>query len=270
MTKTYRDLGSSVLQESQDRSNNNSFGDVTNEQPMKKPSRFRRMSMAVGLTKLSRSATVMSLSNSQRGTNKIQSLSSSSSFSSYNSAFKKNSTPGCCACCMCCVRTPTFDPFNPKKMTWDFLVAFLIFYSVIMIPYVIGFNIDPPETMVLFNWVVDFSFAVDMLFNFFTGFRVEGGSLIRDKYVIAIKYLRGWFVIDLFSTLPIDTIASAVLTSTNNDNGSSLDQQLRALKLIRGLRLLRLLKLARLFKLKKLGTTLTHVTFFGSSVLPIA
>ena len=36
--------------------------------------------------------------------------------------------------------------------------------------------------------------------NFFTGYHVEDGSLVDNKCLIAKKYLRGWFVIDLFST----------------------------------------------------------------------
>ena len=44
-----------------------------------------------------------------------------------------------------------------------FIKAALIFYSVLMIPYVIGFNVDPPAPMVTFNWIVDGTFALDMV-----------------------------------------------------------------------------------------------------------
>jgi hypothetical protein len=178
----------------------------------------------------------------------------------------------CCHCCHCCINTPTFDPTNVYKMAWDFFVAILIFYSVVMIPYMIGFNVNAPTTMVIINWIVDCTFAVDMCFNFFTGYRVDGDTLVTSKCAIAITYLKGWFVVDLFSTLPIDTIASNIINSTSGSDSSgdnSLDQQLRALKLIRGLRLLRLLKLARVLKLKRIQRTLDESDFFNPAMMKV-
>ena len=69
-------------------------------------------------------------------------------------------------------------------------------------------------------------------------------------------------------TVPIDYIAGLALTS-NGVSSSSLDESLRALKLIRGLRLLRLLKLARLFKLKKLGALLDDSDFYHPAMIKV-
>ena len=61
---------------------------------------------------------------------------------------------------------------------------------------------------------------------------------------IAQHYLKGWFIIDFSSTVPIDTIVKSIV----QDGGSGL----RILKTIRILRLIRLLKLVRLLKLSSL------------------
>ena len=280
LTKTYRDLGDLITEEKNAlRANEKPVANNHNDPLPPKPSAFRRMSTALGLSK-PRPTTVQLRRYSYNQVQKLnrdnpklnaweQPLNINNKRASPTSTTTLDHT--CCSCCSCCAHTPTFDPVTILKMCWDFFVASLIFYSVLMIPYTIGFNVDPPEAMLLFNWLVDCTFAVDMLFNFFTGFHVEGGSLVTNKCVIAIRYLKGWFVIDLFSTLPIDTIATAIMTASGKDgsSGGQLDQQLRALKLIRGLRLLRLLKLARLFKLKKLAALLDQSDFFHPAMIKV-
>jgi hypothetical protein len=63
--------------------------------------------------------------------------------------------------------------------------------------------------------------------------------------MIAINYLMTWFVIDFFSTLPVDKIATLFMP----EGGDSL----RAFKIIRSIRLVRLVKLVRLLKLSKVS-----------------
>ena len=276
LTKTYRDLGPKILA-TQAQQNSKQSQNAAVPPRSSRTSRFRKISTNI----LGR-----------RGSSKTEGLQRKRSFrdvehlnlahpESQPWEFDESKTQSKLdiqrqndACCLCCAsKTPTFDPHDPLKMCWDFFVAALIFYSVLMIPYVIGFNVEPPESMVVFNWIVDSTFAIDMFLNFFTGYHIEGGSLITNKCLIATKYLQGWFVIDLFSTVPIDAVASAAISAQQGNDGAStagsLDQQLRALKLIRGLRLLRLLKLARLFKLKKLAALLDDSDFFHPAMIKV-
>merc|ERR1719390_467370 len=66
-----------------------------------------------------------------------------------------------------------------------------------------------------------------------------------------MNYLKSWFVIDFFSTVPIDKI---VEMSTAGTGGTGSD--VRTLKMIRVLRLVRLLKLFRLMKMSKIITVI--------------
>lgn len=94
-----------------------------------------------------------------------------------------------------------------------------------------------------FDLFVDIMFIVDMCFNFFTGYSDGNGVYINTVSLIALKYLKTFFVIDFVSSVPIDRIAAAAL-------GGSGDR-LRSFKLIRILRLVRLLKLFRLLRLSR-------------------
>jgi CRP-like cAMP-binding protein len=130
---------------------------------------------------------------------------------------------------------------------WDLTLAMMIIFSVLVVPYRIGFDIEiptlsPPDCLDIF---IDISFCLDMAINFNTAFFDEREErIVEDRRRIALRYLKGWFVIDLLSTVPFDRIFALF------GGGAGL----RSLKLIRVLRLVRLLKLAKLFKLGKFAT----------------
>ena len=59
-----------------------------------------------------------------------------------------------------------------------------------------------------------------------------------------MRYLRGWFIIDFISVVPIDII---MLASTTGSEGISRLKTLRMFRLFRLLKLLRILRGARIF-----------------------
>ena len=130
---------------------------------------------------------------------------------------------------------------------WDLTLAMMIIFSVLVVPYRIGFDIEipalsPPDCFDIF---IDISFCLDMAINFNTAYVDEReGRIVEDRRRIALRYLKGWFAIDFLSTVPFDRIFALF------GGGAGL----RSLKLIRVLRLVRLLKLAKLFKLGKFAT----------------
>jgi CRP-like cAMP-binding protein/voltage-gated potassium channel Kch len=128
-----------------------------------------------------------------------------------------------------------FDPDTPGKMRWDAIIGILIVYSVIAVPYCIAFDISPPlDGLGAVDVFVDIMFLFDMLVNFRTCFFDEHLKLITDGNQVAWHYMKGTFVIDLLSTLPIDRIGGMFVSNPAT---------LRSIKLLRILRLARLAKL---------------------------
>ena len=68
-----------------------------------------------------------------------------------------------------------------------------------------------PSANALFavNQVVNLIFIVDIFLQFFLPIKTsvkEGGRTIRDHRIIAKAYLRGFFVIDFLSVIPLDIV----------------------------------------------------------------
>jgi len=143
-------------------------------------------------------------------------------------------------------------PQSTGKIAWDIFISLLIFYSIVIIPFRIGFEVRSVGLAYAFDWLVDANFFLDIILSFFTAVWVNEELEVRLVH-IAKHYLQTWFLIDLVSTLPLDQIVESVLPEGEEEaEGSS---SLRSIKLIKFFRLVRLIKLARIFKLKKLGSS---------------
>lgn len=147
---------------------------------------------------------------------------------------------------------PCFDyivrPNNRHKFRWDLFIGALIMYSVVAIPFRIGFDREASHGELLFDILVDVCFCIDMIVNFITAYRDADGQLVMNPAQIRRHYLKTWFCVDFFSTFPIDRFVEALM----QDSGTSTSTQTRAFKLIRIVRLARLLKLVRLLKMQRL------------------
>ncbi|KAL3668734.1 hypothetical protein V7S43_006029 [Phytophthora oleae] len=133
------------------------------------------------------------------------------------------------------------QPRATWKVRWDLWIGFIIAYSVVLIPYRIGFGIELSDWEQVMNYCFDSSFGVDVILNFFTGYYDED-VLVYEMRRIRHRYLRSWFLFDVASTVPLDQFLQVVTTASSS---------LLTLKLIRVFRLFRLLKLMRLLRLKR-------------------
>ena len=61
------------------------------------------------------------------------------------------------------------------------------------------------------NLLIDFLFLMDMIVVFRTSIIGDNGEIVTDQKTIAIKYLKGSFVIDFLSTIPLDSMAGIFL-----------------------------------------------------------
>lgn len=155
-------------------------------------------------------------------------------------------------------------------MNWDVICGIAILYSIVVVPYSIGFTSDstPSEPTSALNKLVDVVFFLDVCITFRTArFDPTANRLIIDKRLIAKQYLSFWFWIDIASTVPFDSIIEASMLK-NRTNST----QLRTIKLLRILRLSRLSKLHRLLKSQSLKDFLerSHIPLSIVSVFELA
>lgn len=139
-------------------------------------------------------------------------------------------------------------PQSKFKLFWAPLMMLLLFYTATIMPYsLVFFDYDDGDFTngwVLFQFLVDIIYWMDIVVNMFSAYLNEEGILIDDFKTIANGYLRGWFFIDIIACLPFQNITQAIVD--DETNGSS---RLQLMKLSRLPRIYRLVKLTKIIKI---------------------
>lgn len=81
------------------------------------------------------------------------------------------------------------------------MVAILGFIGIVL-PYQVCFLEEVELEFIILNVLIDLSFLIDIILTFFTAVKIPGGELITNRKIIAQRYLKGWFLFDLTTTLP--------------------------------------------------------------------
>ena len=145
---------------------------------------------------------------------------------------------------------------NTKKMYWDIYVGCILLFIVNIMPYHIAFNYESKMWCITYN-LIDFCFFIDLVLMFFTTLpATERTQQIDNRRKIIINYLTGWFIIDLSSILPFDSLLTSYRTKklilcNSSSNANVLLRAPKITKVLRGLRLLRLIKVFKILKNQK-------------------
>ena len=138
-------------------------------------------------------------------------------------------------------------PDSTFSVNWDMAQVVALIYVAIFVPFNTGFDVD--EELLTTAWFVDVSvdlyFIMDLVLNFRTAFYYENGVLESSPSKIVRHYLKGWFMLDFVSCLPVQYVQLMF----NSGGGDSEGPNTKTVKLIR---LVRLTKLLRLAKIKRL------------------
>lgn len=93
-------------------------------------------------------------------------------------------------------------PSNKLKQAWDIYVMALLVYTALIIPFRVCFNVEDKSAFgIFFDLWFDLSFTVDIVLNFFSAYYFKE-KLVVKKTHIAKRYLKGWFWIDVITTIP--------------------------------------------------------------------
>lgn len=108
------------------------------------------------------------------------------------------------------------DVHSTPKGYWDAFVLLLVLYNSVMIPWELCFQpcagfftADSPEcvkfkTLSPFDTFVDFCFFFDILSSFLHAYVDNYGIVVTSHKMIARRYVKGWFTLDLFATIPFE------------------------------------------------------------------
>eukprot|EP01043_Picozoa_sp_COSAG02_P026259 COSAG02_NODE_1507_length_12231_cov_56.431751_4_plen_780_part_00 len=133
------------------------------------------------------------------------------------------------------------DPDSKFSEAWDLLQVTFLLYVAYAVPTRTAFDINTPTDDVWFyvDLLVDLYFISDCFLSFRTAYWTANGVLEVNKRAIAENYIRGWFLLDFISSLPINYI---LLFSVGQEQAAKY-------RILRCFRLFRLLRLARIKRL---------------------
>ena len=108
----------------------------------------------------------------------------------------------------CNGRLPMWIPTQPWRRAWDIFLFLVLFYSCLYIPYEIGFDIHIGigSFMYVFNILVDVYFCVDCAMNFNVAIVKKDGEIITNPQIVRKMYFRGWFFLDLITSIPFGAL----------------------------------------------------------------
>ncbi|XP_028764964.1 potassium channel KAT3 [Neltuma alba] len=125
------------------------------------------------------------------------------------------------------------SPFNPWYRAWEMLLIILVIYSAWICPFEFAFLPYKQDALFIIDNTVNGFFAVDIVLTFFVAYLDSHSYLLVDDHKkIAARYLSSWFIFDVCSTAPFQSI-SLLFTKHSGELGFKLLNMLRLWRLRR-------------------------------------
>ncbi|XP_050981056.1 potassium voltage-gated channel subfamily H member 6 [Labeo rohita] len=151
--------------------------------------------------------------------------------------------------------------YSPFKAVWDWLILLLVLYTAVFTPYSAAFLLNELEEekrhicgytcnpLNVVDVIVDVLFILDIVITFRTTYVNRNDEVVTHPKLIAIHYIKGWFLIDMVAAIPFDLL---IFRSGSDETTATL---------------IGLLKTARLLRLVRVARKLDRYSEYGAAVL---
>lgn len=130
-------------------------------------------------------------------------------------------------------------PDAPWKLRWDGAVLAGAVLATVLAPLNLAFDFSDSVFFLLVDIGITLLFIADIIILFHTAY-VDKRRLVTDKKCIRMRYLKGWFWLDLFAAVPFFLFAGPAYLTINRV--ARFARITRILKLISGARVIGRLK----------------------------
>ncbi len=98
--------------------------------------------------------------------------------------------------------------FGRPRLIWDWIILLLVCYIAIMVPFSVAFKThDHTKQLIVADTIVEIFFIIDIVINFRTTYiDKKSGRIITQQKLIALHYLKGWFIVDFLAALPFEAL----------------------------------------------------------------
>ncbi|KAM1796457.1 hypothetical protein COP2_037522 [Malus domestica] len=131
------------------------------------------------------------------------------------------------------LRKYIISPYNPRYRTWEMVLVLLVIYSAWICPFEFAFLPYKQDALFIVDNIVNGFFGIDIILTFFVAYLDSRSYLLVDNpKQIAMRYLSTWFLFDVCSTAPFQSI-SLLFTNRGSELGFKVLNMLRLWRLRR-------------------------------------
>jgi len=133
-------------------------------------------------------------------------------------------------------------PDDPFKVRWEMLTSVTLIFTAVTTPMQLAFTEKDDLAWTILNYMVDSIFGIDIILEFFSAYEEENEDKLEFNHsIIAKRYLKSWFIIDILSIIPVAEFLEA-------GDFSNLARLARLPKLYRLIRMVKLIRIAKIVK----------------------
>ena len=152
-----------------------------------------------------------------------------------------------------------FDQRSPILAWWDSFLVIGVIYSTAWTPLAVVFQQARWPGNKEAGTMLDILFTLDVLIRFRTSYRDHGYDVTNPR-IIAVHYVRGWFCLDFFSSLPIDHLFH-LITQSGEPPASTMSDPIPRVQAITFIEIISLLRVMRIGRLVRKLSALNGANF---------
>lgn len=133
------------------------------------------------------------------------------------------------------------------KLKWDLAVILMSLYSALLVPLELAFNVDQDDAVKGLDYCINVLFAVDIVINFRCSYLNDLKDEVKDSRLIALRYVKSTFVVDLVACIPLDLLLS--LTTSTDSTTLRIFSMVKLIRLVRLHHIIYFLRTNKEFKL---------------------
>jgi len=170
------------------------------------------------------------------------------------------------------------SPNSTLLVILDFIILIISFYSILIIPFRLIFSSNPSSIIFYSEVIIDFIMLLDFFINFFTGFYDFEENYKSDFAAIFNYYFQSYFLIDIISLIPFNSIFEYQLLINRKyeiSNYLNFQENIPSLLISNYRETFRILRLNRFFKLLKVFSynkfiSFLQINYFENFILPFS
>ena len=85
---------------------------------------------------------------------------------------------------------------------WNVVMMLLLLYTATYVPFKTAFVEESPDYINNIEFSIDSLFFVDIVVNFISAYETADKNIEFKLSMIALTYIRTWFIFDVFSCIP--------------------------------------------------------------------